>query len=145
MGNMSTYSGINFKNVNYATHNVDSHFNIFWPKRIDIEGNYTYTYNSTVPSGYQKSSNLLSVSVARAFLKKDRGEIKLSCYDILNQAIGSNRSVYENNITDTQSQILSRYFMLSLQWRFNKSTVKNDDKRIKPMPVLVYPTGRLGN
>jgi hypothetical protein len=144
-GNMSTYSGINFKNVNYATHNVDSHFNIFWPKRIDIEGNYTYTYNSTVPSGYQKSSNLLSVSVARAFLKKDRGEIKLSCYDILNQAIGSNRSVYENNITDTQSQILSRYFMLSLQWRFNKSTVKNDDKRIKPMPVLVYPTGRLGN
>lgn len=142
--NLSNFTGIDLARINYTSQNADTHFNIFWPKRIDIEGNYTYSYNSTVPAGFRKNSNLLSVSVARAFLKKDRGEIKLSCYDILNQAIGSNRVVFENNITDTQSQILNRYFLLTLQFKFNKSTVKNDDKPIKSVaPLLIFPTGRL--
>ncbi len=124
----SSYSGVALNPVNNATHTADTHFNVYWPQHIDWEGNYTYNYNPQVAPGFQKSSNLLSISVARSFLKKDHGELKLSCYDILNQAIGTNRIIFENNITDTQSQIIRRYFLLTFQYRFMKSTSKTDQK-----------------
>jgi hypothetical protein len=131
----SSYSGVALNPVNNATHTADTHFNVYWPQHINWEGNYTYNYNPQVAPGFQKSSNLLSISVARSFLKKDHGEIKLSCYDILNQAIGTNRTIYENNITDTQSQIIKRYFLLTFQYRFMKSTSKADEK---PKPAINF-------
>jgi len=135
----SSYSGINLNPVNNVTHTADTHFNVYWPVHINWEGNYTYNYNPQVAPGFQKSSNLLSISVARSFLKKDHGEIKLSCYDILNQAIGTNRVIFENNITDTQSQIIKRYFLLTFQYRFMKSTSKADEK-----PKPTFNMGRMG-
>ncbi|MFA6084954.1 outer membrane beta-barrel protein [Mucilaginibacter sp.] len=120
----TTYTGVDYNSQNYITHSADAHFNIFLPVKMNVEGNYTYNYNPLVPTGFQKSSNLLSLSMAHQFLKKDRGEIKLSCYDILNQNINTYRYINENSITDTQSQIIKRYFMLTLQFKFNKSTVK---------------------
>jgi hypothetical protein len=127
-GTHTTYSGINFNSQNYIMHNAQAHFNLFWPKHMNLEGNYNYLYNPRVPQGFQKNSNLLSLSLARQFLKKDKGEIKLSCYDIFNQNISTTRYVNQNTITDTQSQIVKRYFMLTLQFKFNKSTVKGEDK-----------------
>jgi len=125
------YTGINYSNVSNTTHHVGAHFNVYWPAHVNFEGNYDYAYNPLVAPGFRKSANLLSISGARSFLKKDRGEIKISCYDILNQAIGTNRYVFENAINDTQSQILNRYFLLTLQFKFNKSTVKEPEKPAK--------------
>lgn len=120
----TSYSGVNYNSQKFITHNANAHFNIFLPVKFNVEGNYTYRYNPLVAPGFQKSSNLLSLSLAHQFLKKDRGEIKLSCYDILNQNISSYRFINENSVTDVQSQIIKRYFMLTLQFKFNKSTVK---------------------
>lgn len=131
--NRSTYNGVPLNAATNLTHNADTHFNVYWPKNINWEGNYTYTYNPQVAPGFQKSSNLLSISVARSLLNKGHGEIKLSCYDILNQAVGTNRVIFENNVTDTQSQIIKRYFLLTFQYRFIKSTSKADEK---PKPVF---------
>ena len=123
--NYTVYKGINYSNRNYLSHNVDAHFNIYWPSHTDLECYYTYHYNPLVPEGFQKSSNLLSLSLARQVLKKDRGEIKLSCYDIFNQNIGFGRSINQNIISDSQSEIIKRYFLLTLQFKFNKATLKN--------------------
>jgi hypothetical protein len=131
----SNYSGVALNPATNVTHTADTHFNVYWPQHINWEGNYTYNYNPQVAPGFQKSSNLLSISVARSFLKKDHGELKLSCYDILNQAIGTNRVIFENNITDTQSQIIKRYFLLTFQYRFMKSTSKADEK---PKPTINF-------
>lgn len=138
----TSYSGVNYANQKYLTHNADAHFNIFLPVKFNVEGNYTYMYNPLVAPGFQKSSNLLNLSLAHQFLKKDRGEIKLSCYDILNQNISSYRFINENSITDMQSQIIKRYFMLTLQFKFNKSTVKEDAKKTNTQSMMIYPTGR---
>jgi hypothetical protein len=132
----TTYSGVNYNNQSNLTHNADTHFLFYLPKKFNLEGNYSYNYNPRVPPGYQKSSNFLNLNLARTFLSKDRGEIKLSCYDILNQNISNYRYIYENTVTDTQSQIIKRYFMLTLQIRFNKSTMKGD---VKPEPKKMIP------
>lgn len=139
----TTYSGFDYNSQKYLTHNLNTHFTFFLPFKANIDGFYSYSYNPLVPAGFQKSSNLLNISLARQFLKKDKGEIKLSCYDLLNQNIDTYRSINQNIITDTQSQIIRRYFMLTLQFKFTKSTVKADDKQMKSSPAMVFPSGRL--
>jgi outer membrane receptor protein involved in Fe transport len=120
----TAYSGVDYKNQSYLTHNIYTHFIVFWPHKTNFEGTYTYLYNPLVPAGIQKNTNLLNVSIARQFLKKDGVEIKLSCYDILNQNVSVSRTITENNVIDAQSQIIKRYFMLTLQYKFTKSIVK---------------------
>jgi hypothetical protein len=120
----TTYSGVDYGNQQYITHNINSRFNIFMPRKFNVEGTYSYRYNPLIPTGFQRHTNLLNLSLAHQFMQKDRAEIKLSCYDIFNQNIGSTRSIRENIITDTQSEIIKRYFMLTLQYKFNKTTVK---------------------
>lgn len=120
----TTYSGVDYSNQKFITHSIDAHFLLYLPAKMNINGNYNYRYNPLVPPGFQKSSNLLNISIARQFLKKDKGEIKLSCYDLLNQNIDTYRSVVQNTVTDTQSQIIRRYFLLTLQYKFTKSTGK---------------------
>ena len=119
--NITLYKGGNYNNVSYTTHNFDTQYSFYLPQKINIEGNYTYTYNPLVSAGYQKSINLFNVSIAHQLLYKDRGEIKISAYDILNQNISSYRYVSGNSITDTEQLILKRYFMLTLQYKFNKA------------------------
>lgn len=124
----SAYTGVAYANQRYITHTADARFRVNLPIKMNIHGDYSYRYNPLVPQGFQKSSNLLNISVARQFLKKDKGEIKLSCYDLLDQNISTYRSINQNTVTDTQSQIIRRYFMVTLQYKFTKSIAKSDAK-----------------
>jgi hypothetical protein len=121
---ITKYTGVDYSNVSTTTQNVNTKLDAHLPQKIDIESSYTYTYNPLVTPGYQRSVNLVSMSIARQLLKKDMGQIKLSCYDIFNQNISAYRYASQNSVTDVQSQILKRYFLLTLQYKFNKSITK---------------------
>ncbi|MES2379119.1 MAG: outer membrane beta-barrel protein [Bacteroidota bacterium] len=118
------YTDVTYDDVKYITHVVNSHLILTWPKVLNIESTYAYVYNPRVAPGFKKSANLLNISMAHLLLAKDRGEIKLSCYDILNQNVSQLRFISGNNITDMQNQILRRYFLLTLQFKFNKTITK---------------------
>ena len=47
------------------------------------------------------------------FLKEDKGQLKLSVFDLLNQNINVYRYTSESSISDSQTTTLRRYFMLS--------------------------------
>jgi len=121
---ITAYRGIDYKNVNTTKHQIESRFTLVWPKKVTWEGNYEYSYNSQVAKGYRKSNNLLSGTVAIQMLKKNRGEIKLSVYDVFDQNISVYRYAYENSISTNQNEILKRYFMLTYQYKFNKTITK---------------------
>lgn len=112
------YTGVNFDNATDWVHSANSHFIFYFSKTTSIEGNYNYVYKPLVSPGFQKSTNLLSMNIAHTFLT-DKAQIKLTCYDILNQNINSTRIISENVITDNQSEIVRRYFLLTLQYKFN--------------------------
>ena len=122
--NITKYTGVNYSGLSYTTHNLSTSLTAHLPQKINIESSFSYIYNPLVSDGFQRSTNLFSMNVARQFLKKDRGEIRLSCYDVFNQNVSSYRYASENSVTDYQSQILKRYFMLTLQYKFNKTTTK---------------------
>ncbi|HET8829191.1 MAG TPA: outer membrane beta-barrel protein [Pelobium sp.] len=118
----TNYSIKDYKDISFTTHAFETRYTIRWPKKIYWDGNYQYQYNPNAGNGFQQSSNLLNLSVAWQMFKKDRGEIKLSCYDLLNQNITSYRYTGTNSIVDNQFQVLKRYFLLTYTIKFNKTT-----------------------
>jgi hypothetical protein len=122
--NITNYEDVDYNSIKYVSHSVNMPVIIRQFKHMVIEANYDYSYNPLIASGLQRSINLLSLSVARQFQYRDRGEIKLSCYDLLNQNIGAYRFVNGNSTYDINQQILKRYFLLSYSYRFNKIITK---------------------
>ncbi|RYE20625.1 MAG: TonB-dependent receptor, partial [Sphingobacteriaceae bacterium] len=122
--NITSYQNVEYNSVKYVTQSLDVPIVVRWPKHVVIEANYTYTYNPLVAAGFQRSINLLNLSVARLIQKRDRGEIKLSCYDLLNQNISAYRYATANTTVDAQNQILKRYLLLTYAYRFNKTITK---------------------
>jgi len=128
---ITTYQGVDYNSVKYVPQTLDVPVIVRWPKRFTFEANYTYNYNPLVATGFQKSSNLLNLALAHQFQYRDRGEIRVSCYDIFDQNVSNFRYAGGNYVTDSQSQILKRYFLLSYSYRF--STVISA-KKAPPKP-----------
>ena len=121
---IKSYSGVDFETIKNITHNFDIKYTLRWPKRVYWEGNYAYNYNSQLSTGFQKSAHLLNSSIALQMFRKDRGEIKLSCYDILDQNINVFRYAGTNSITEGQNLILKRYFLVTYLIKFNKTSTQ---------------------
>lgn len=56
---------------------------------------------------------LWNMSLGKKFLKNNRGELKLSVFDLLGQNNSISRTITETYIQDLQTNVLQRYFLLS--------------------------------
>lgn len=112
------------KKVNTSSFNSNNNIIIRWPARIIWETKQDFIYNSQVSQGIQKGINVVSSSVALQMLKKDRGEIKFTAYDIFDQNVSVYRFTGDNNVYDIQNNTLKRYFMLTITYKFNHLNTK---------------------
>ncbi|HMG66047.1 MAG TPA: outer membrane beta-barrel protein, partial [Chitinophagaceae bacterium] len=76
--------------------------------------NQTYSYKGTTPD---QNFWLWNISVGKKFLKDQKGEIKMSVFDLLKQNRSITRTVTEVYVEDVQSQVLRQYFMLTLSYK----------------------------
>ena len=58
------------------------------------------------------------------FLKDQKGNLKLSVYDLLNQNVSIRRYTSENAIIDRQVNILKRYFLLTFTYNIRNFNAK---------------------
>lgn len=113
--NQTTYDANQqyYKNIEVTTHTAESEVVIRWPKHFVFENIINYTYNPQVSPGIRKNAVRWNAGVNYLFLKEDKGQLKLSVFDLLNQNISVYRYTTENSILDGQTTTLHRYFMLS--------------------------------
>jgi hypothetical protein len=128
--NITTYQNVTYNTLKYITQSLAVPVTFRAIKHYTMEANYTYNYNPLVSAGFQRSSNLLNLAVARQFQYRDRGEIRLSVYDLFDQNISSYRYASGNIVDDYQNQLLKRYFLLTYAYRFNTTiTAKTPAKK----------------
>jgi len=85
-------------------------------------------------SGYSQSIDaspfVINTYIEKQFLQGNRGAIRLQAYDLLNQQINISHEVIDNLTRDSRSNRLTRYFMLTLSYKFQKfaggSSAPND-------------------
>lgn len=110
----TTYDNkIQYRDIEVVTHTLESEVIIRMPKHVVWENLINYRYNPQVAQGFRKNSVRWNAGVSYLFLKEDKGQFKLSVFDLLKQNINVTRSTGENYLSDTQSTTLTRYFMLS--------------------------------
>ncbi len=84
----------------------------------------SYDLDKTFNSGYTGNVTadplIINTTLEKQFLPKKNASFKLQAFDLLDQNTNVYRSVTANSITDTRTNRLGRYFMLSFVFRFSK-------------------------
>jgi hypothetical protein len=122
--NKTTYESNAYPSLKVWRHATSTEVIVRMPKHIVWESTLDYFYNPQVAQGIQKSSFRWNAAVNVLFLKQDKGQLKLSVYDLLNQNISVTRIVRENYIQDTESIILRRYFLLTFTYNIRNFGAK---------------------
>ena len=68
-------------------------------------------------TAYNQNYVLWNMSVGKKFLQSQRAEASVTVFDLLNQNKSISRNVTDTYIEDQQTQILHRYFLLSLSYK----------------------------
>lgn len=128
---MQFSAGINFNNVRFAlrpelnnkyfSQEYGAEANWELPKKFYVSSEFSYVVNNRLADGFNLRVPLWNASVSKHFLKNDRGELKLSAFDLLNKNVDVTRNASRNYIEDVRSTVLKRYFMLTFTYSLNKT------------------------
>jgi hypothetical protein len=80
----------------------------------------TKTLNTGFTANVGANPLLINANLEKQIFKNKNGSIKLEVFDMLNENTNVSRSVTASLITDTRTNRLQRYFLLSFIFRFNK-------------------------
>jgi hypothetical protein len=87
---------------------------------LDFNGQFTF-YQKTTAFANQQNAYIVNGGIRKTISKDDKWETKLFVNDIFNQNLGINRNISSNFISETTTQNVKRYFMLSLIYNFSKN------------------------
>jgi Outer membrane protein beta-barrel family/CarboxypepD_reg-like domain len=103
-------------NSNYFAQTADIKFNLLSKKGWFINNDLSNQSYEGLANGFNQSYWLWNLAVGKKFLTAQRGELKLSGFDLLNQNRSITRTVTESSIEDDQNLVLTQYFMLSFTY-----------------------------
>lgn len=104
------------QNTNYLTATLSADFTVYSNNGWIIASDFDYTHYGNRPVGYNTTVFLVTPSIAKQFLKNKAGELRLSCFDLLKQNQAVSTSATANQISNTISNNLTRYFMLTFTY-----------------------------
>ncbi|PQA52858.1 TonB-dependent receptor domain-containing protein [Siphonobacter curvatus] len=104
------------QNSNYFSHTARFRLNWISAKGFTINPDVTNTLYTGLGAGYDRSFTLFNLGVGQKILKDQRGEIRLTIFDLLNQNNSISRNTTETYVEDTRTLVLSRYFMLTFTY-----------------------------
>lgn len=122
-------------NNTYYSGSVSASLNLLskngWVFHTDLS-NQVYTGLS---SGYNQNYTLWNASAGKKFLKNQRGDLRLSVFDILKQNQSIARNVTGTYIEDVQTNVLQRYFMLMFTYKINNVRTNKNSKQTLEAPM----------
>jgi len=104
-------------NENYFQHSAGVQLNLLSKKGWFFQNDLNNQYYNGLTEGFNQSYFLWNMGAGKKFLKDQKGELKLSVFDLLKQ----NRSITRNvtdagDIEDVQNTVLQQYFMLTFTY-----------------------------
>ncbi|WP_194140981.1 outer membrane beta-barrel protein [Flavobacterium hungaricum] len=115
--NDTRYSNTFLSSTSNTTHNCNIEMTSFWPKNWVFGNDFGYTYNSNISGPYKKDFYLWNTSLSYRFAK-EQFTVKVKVYDLLNQNLGTSRTITPTSVIDSESNVLKRYVMFSLLYKF---------------------------
>jgi hypothetical protein len=121
-----SYTNYAISSASNFVHRFNLQTTSYWPKHFVFGNDFGYTYNSQIADGFKKDFYLWNTSLGYNFLK-DRMLFKVKVYDVLNQNIGTSRTITPTTIRTEENIVLKRYIMFSLTFKLDKFGSKKKD------------------
>jgi hypothetical protein len=97
---------------------------------------------SGLTDGFNQQYWLWNVSAGKKFLPGQRGELKVTVFDLLNQNRSITRTTTETYVEDVQTQVLKQYFMVTFTYKIkNFKTSKTATEPEEEPGMLRRPEG----
>lgn len=109
------------QNNNRTVHSYGAMFNGTWYTAFGLvlSTDVNWAKTSGYSSGYDSNQALWDATLSYRFLRDESLTLSLKAYDLLQQKKSIRRSETGNYIDDTMYNSLTRYFMVTLSWKFN--------------------------
>lgn len=104
-----------------TVHRYGGRFDGSWytPWGLTLQTDLNYSAVEGYSAGYNTKTVMWNASISQQFLRDRSLTLSVRVYDLLNQSNNIRRNVTANYIDDIETNSLTRYFMVSLSWRFN--------------------------
>ncbi|HTI09913.1 MAG TPA: outer membrane beta-barrel family protein [Puia sp.] len=120
--NLALYSAEADQDNHYFSTQVTADATWFTKSGWMVGSDVAYTSYSGRAAGFNTSTMVWNGYLARLLFPTKRGELRLSVHDLLDQNASLNRTVTPTMIQDTESKVLTRYFMLSFTYHIRHFT-----------------------
>ena len=113
----------------------DNEFIVRLPKHLIWETQINYTHNGSLPEG---SKDIITWNGALniTMLKDEKGVLRLSAYDLLNQTKNIFVNASGNTITTRQNNVLPQYFMATFTYNIRPSG--GEKKKVGGQRLLLF-------
>jgi hypothetical protein len=101
---------------------------VFW-KGLMVETDLNHQLNQGLTQGFNQNFLLWNASFGKKVFKNQRGEIKVTAFDLLKQNNSISRNIMDGFIEDVETQVLQRYFMLNFNYNFRHFATKPEGSR----------------
>jgi hypothetical protein len=103
----------------YYTHTLGLRFNAVAKYGIVVRQEVNHNLQSGVPSAYGQDVVLWNTTLGKKFLKGERGELRFTVTDVLEQNRAVNRNITETYVQDSRDQTLSRFVQAVFTYTFS--------------------------
>lgn len=111
------------------TWKMSTELDVKLPYNFSIGGEVEYNiYPSNKAFADNQTFFLMTGFLQRTFLKDNSLIARFTAYDIFGQNRSVNRNVYSNTVSESVSQVLSRYFMLTMTYKFKNKSKKGSNE-----------------
>lgn len=111
----------NFKNSAWT---IATNASLQLPVNIVIKFDFEKIFNQGLAESINSNINLLNISIEKKLVKKKNIYLGISGFNILNQNSSITRVLTGNSITDSRHLQLSRYYLFTFLYRWNKFGAK---------------------
>lgn len=102
----------------YYSHALSLRFNAVIGPGVVVREEVSHNLQSGVPSAYGQNVVLWNSSLGKKFLKDQKGEVRFTASDVLEQDRAVNRSITETYVQDQRDRTLGRYLQAVFTYTF---------------------------
>lgn len=107
-------------NDNYYYQRIQAKTSFIFPGGIVLRSTLSHQKYAGLSGGFNQQFSLWNASIGKKILKDQKGEINLSVFDILGENTAITRTVTETYLEDSESQVLTTYFMINFTYNIRK-------------------------
>lgn len=122
--NKATYSISTTQNQRFFNNSIQSNTVLQLPKLIFLTTDFTYSHYVNSKFGFNQHVPILNLSTYKVVGKNKKSEIRISLYDAFKRNVRVNQNAFQNVVSSTVSQTLSRYFMVTYTYNMKGITAK---------------------